>query len=120
MSSDLSYFYTFWQSNLLEIPVYFLVYRWLAGKEMMTFAKVAAVTTLANAFTHPWVFFGFMGVGVSYLVSVPLAECFAVFGEAPLQSYALGPKFKITLLASLLANLFSWQVAPIITYVLFF
>lgn len=111
----IDYFYTTIQSNLLEIPVYYLFYR-----KHLNLRQVALIATFANAITHPWVFFGFMGVGISYFTSVLLAESFAVLSEGPLHSYAGRLMLRRTLAAALIANLFSWQLAPAITYFLFF
>lgn len=111
----IDYFYTTVQSNLLEIPVYYLFYR-----RFKNLPQIALTTTFANAFTHPWVFFGFMGVGLSYFSSVLMAEAFAIIMEAGLHSVALRLSWKRTLIAAALANLFSWQIAPIITYIFFF
>ena len=109
------YVLTFLQSSCLEIPIYFLFYR-----RTLKWGEVVILVTLANAVTHPWVFFGFMGSGWSYLVSVLAAESFAVGGETVLHGFAARLDLRRTFLAALAANLFSWQVAPILTYALFF
>lgn len=111
----IDYFYTTVQSNLLEIPIYYMFYR-----RTLSLKRTALITTFANAVTHPWVFFGFMGVGLSYFTSVLLAESFAVLAEAPLHSYAGRLMLRRTFWAALAANLFSWQLAPALTYFLFF
>ena len=109
------YALTFLQSSCLEIPIYFLFYR-----RQMKLREVVLLVTFANAFTHPWVFFGFMGSGWSYLVSVLVAESFAVGGETLLHGAGARLDFRLTFAAALIANLFSWQVAPILTYAFFF
>ncbi|MGE4134038.1 MAG: hypothetical protein AB7F86_20545 [Bdellovibrionales bacterium] len=112
----LDYLYTTVQSNLLEIPIYYFIYR----RRGLSFARVALITTLANGVSHPWVFFGFMGVGISYFSSVLMAESFAVLSEGAMHGWSARLPLRTTLRASLLANLFSWQVAPAISYALFF
>jgi hypothetical protein len=110
------YFYTFMQSHLLEFPIYFLFYR-VSNKSL---GQIFLLVFATNALTHPWVFFGFMGVGLSYLFSVLISEVFAVMVEGHFQYEALKlPRLRV-LLAATLANLFSWQVAPILSYFLFF
>jgi hypothetical protein len=109
------YVLTFLQSSSLEIPIYYSFYR-----RQLKLHEVILLVTLANSFTHPWVFFGFMGSGWSYLVSVIAAESFAVGGETILHGIGGRLDFRRTFCAALLANLFSWQVAPIFTYALFF
>lgn len=109
------YVLTFLQSSCLEVPIYYFFYR-----RQMKFREVLILVTLANCFTHPWVFFGFMGSGWSYLISVIAAESFAVGGETILHGAAGRLSFRQTFVAALLANLFSWQVAPILTYAFFF
>ena len=109
------YLYAFAQSSTLEVPIYFLFYR---GR--LTFAQTFLVVTIANAFTHPWVFFGFMGSGWTYLVSVLAAETFAVGGETVLHAWSTQLPWPRTFAAATVANLFSWQVAPLLTYAAFF
>lgn len=112
---NLEYVYTFMQSNLLEVPVYWLFYRRQLGLKG-TFVLV----TLANAITHPLVFFGFMGSRLSFVTSILLAEVFAVVAETLLDrkfaQIPLGRAFA----AALVANLVSWQLAPVLSYFIFF
>jgi len=111
---NFDYLYTFTQSNLLEVPIYFLIYR-----RFLTFRQTLLIVTLANSCTHPFVFFGFMGSGWSYLTSVIIAEMFAVGGETGLHSFASKLSWQRPFFAALVANLFSWQVAPALTYLFF-
>lgn len=109
------YLYTFAQSSTLEVPIYFLFYR-----SRLTLGRTFLIVTLANSFTHPWVFFGFMGSGWTYLVSVLVAESFAVGGETCLHSWSGHLPPWRTFAAAWFANLFSWQIAPLLTYAVFF
>lgn len=110
-----SYVYIFFQSSCLEIVIYYLFYR-----GHVPFKKVFIVTTAANAITHPIVFFGFMRSPLSYLIAILAAETFAVIGETWLHAYATKLPLQKTLLAAAFANLFSWQLAPVLTYILVF
>ena len=115
LAMNWEYLYTFLQSSCLEVPIYFLFYR-----KQLTLSQTFLVVTLANSVTHPLVFFGFMGSGLSYLTSVMAAESFAVIGETFLLGGATKIQYRTTFIASLTANLFSWQVAPVLTYLFFF
>jgi hypothetical protein len=61
-----------------------------------------------------------MKSGMSYLMAVSLAEAFAVIAEAGLHGYFGKLSYRRTSAASLVSNVISWQIAPMITYVLFF
>lgn len=109
------YIYIFLQSNWIEVLIYFLFYRACLG-----FGQVVTLTTLSNSLTHPIVFFGFMKSGMSYMTSIFLAEGFAILAEMFLHGYFGKMSYRRTGLASLVSNLVSWQMAPILTYLLFF
>lgn len=113
----MSYLYLFLQSNLLEWPLYlpFLVWR---GRGLRWF-EAAVVITLMNAVTHPLVFFGFMNLPLSYLQNILLAESFAILSEGLFLAWFLRERRLATLAVSALANLLSWQWAPILTYLAF-
>jgi hypothetical protein len=106
-----SYVYIFLQSSCLEVLIYYFCY-----SRTHSLKKVFLLTTFANAITHPIVFFGFMQSSLSYLIAILGAEIFAIVGETALHSYAGKIPWRKTLPAAALANTFSWQVAPILTY----
>ena len=108
------YGYIFLQSNFIEIIVFYIFYR-----NRMSFVQVLILTSLANSITHPVVFFGFMKSGLSYLVAVCLAEIFAVIVETFLHGHYGKLNYRRTALASLAANLVSWNIAPLLTYFVF-
>ncbi|MGZ3693536.1 MAG: hypothetical protein ACXWQO_05055 [Bdellovibrionota bacterium] len=108
------YLYVFWQSNLLEVGIYYLFY-----KKQLSLGRTFAVVTLANSVTHPLVFFGFMASSATFLVAILAAEAFAVAAETCLHSYGTKLSTRRTFPAALAANLFSWQLAPMFTYWLF-
>ena len=112
---NFEYVYTFMQSNLLEVPVYWLFYRKRLG-----IGRTLLLVTLANAVTHPLVFFGFMGSRLSFLTSIVLAEIFAVVAETLLDRTFAQIPLGLAFVAALAANLFSWQLAPILSYFIFF
>jgi hypothetical protein len=111
----LSYLYIFLQSNLIEVFIYYIFYR-----KFMSFGKSTALVTFSNSLTHPIVVFGFMTSGLSYLKSVLVAEAFAIIAEWLLHGYFGRVAYRRTFIASAVANLVSWQLAPILTYYLFF
>ena len=117
--SDLSYVYIFLQSNGLEIPVFWLMYRiWSIPKT--GFGRVAGYTTLINLFTHPIVFFAIMPLKIPYIYTILLAEAFAIVGETLFHRKTFKICIRKAFLTSLLANLASWQVAPMLTYWIFY
>lgn len=106
------YLYVFLQSNLIEIPLFFLFYQGFAR-----LSRVASVVTLSNAITHPIAFFALMAMKRNYLESTLVAEGFAIAVEALLhRKFVSGAAWSVTWKASAAANLISWQVAPILTY----
>ena len=114
MSFTWHYFYIILQSNLLEIPFYFWFYR-----KSQSFAKSAATTTVMNSMTHPLVYFAFMNLSMTYLNKILLAEGFAILSESLFYHRFLKLELKYTFIAAFIANLVSWQLAPMLTYLLF-
>lgn len=112
----MSYFFLFFQSNLLEMPAYI---PFLMRREKDFFTSFTLVTAM-NAITHPIVFFFIMNLKMTYLFNILLAECFAVFAEAWLLRIITGEKYRSSssafLLVSLFANFLSWQISPMMTY----
>lgn len=109
------YLYTFAQTNFLELPFYYLVLR-----RRVDFRTCLLVVTFGNLLTHPLVFFGFLGSSRSYFASTLSAEVFAPVVEAIVIALATRASWKQAFGASLLSNFISWQIAPIVTYALFF
>lgn len=110
---SLMYLYIFLQSNLLEVPFYFLVFR-----KNHSFSKVLFLTTAINSLTHPIVFFILMNMKSTHLTNILWAETFAVVSEALFFYFVLRTTLTRAFLGSLVANLVSWQFAPMITYFL--
>jgi hypothetical protein len=75
-----------------------------------------------NSVTHPVVFFGIMNLPFTYLENILLAESFAVVAEAACLFVVLQPRNIRSVLGciftSLVANLVSWQIAPMLTYLI--
>ncbi len=108
----LSYVYTFLQSSTLEFPLCAYAFR-----RKVSLWRSLLLVTLVNLVTHPIVFFGFMSSRLPYVWAVPLAEVFAMVSEMFLYYFFLrGLTFRRAFVASLVANLFSWQVAPVMTW----
>ena len=83
-------------------------------------ARVLTVALLANAVTHPLVVFGFLGVsGLTLAKSLLAAEAFAVGFEAVAYHYTVPVRWWAAIGVSLLANLFSWEIGPRLSYLLF-
>lgn len=110
----MSYLSIFLQSNLLEVPFYYLALR-----PRGSFAQVLVLATAINSLTHPIVFFLIMNLKLSYLQNILLAESFAILTEALFFWWLLKVTPLRSFMASLMANLASWQFAPILTYLLF-
>lgn len=118
LANPLPYLYVFLQTNLLEFPIYYYFYR----KRCRT-SEILTFTLLVNLVTHPIVFFGFMASHQSYLASILEAESFAIVAEGLLGLYFLKKgsiPARTTFSASFFANLFSWQIAPLLTYFFFY
>lgn len=109
----MDYFWLFLRSSSLEVPVYWLFYR-----KRYTLAATFLLVTLSNALTHSFIFFGFMTGPFTYLVGALLSEVFAITVEAILHWYFGKLPFRTTLKASITANLLSWQVGPIFSYLI--
>lgn len=112
----MTYLYVFLQSNLLEVLPYFWLLPLARGRGL---ARTLVKVTLLNSLTHPIVFFGLMNLPFTFLTNIALAEGFAVVAEAIALSLLCHQPRGRAFFASLLANLVSWQLAPMLTYVLF-
>ncbi len=111
------YLFIFLQSNLLEFPVYLPCLRKLRP-DLKTRTAAAFITGM-NALTHPVVFFVLMNRSGTYLGNVLIAEGFAVVSETLFLWKGLRVRPRTAFLVSFAANLLSWQVAPMTTYLLF-
>lgn len=109
-----SYLYVFLQSNGLELPVY----AWLYHKHS-SWGRAILIASVANAMTHPIVFFGWLGKPMPYLQGILLAEAFAILAETGLHRIAIRD-LSLCFRASFIANLVSWQLGPLLTYWLFY
>lgn len=109
----MTYFWIFFQSNLLEAPVMipFLMKR-------NTFLQSLSILTCLNAITHPVVFFFIMNLKMVFLFNILTAEAFAIAAEAYALHKITRDPYQNCLLISLSANFFSWQISPMITYAL--
>ena len=110
----MDYLYLFAQSNLLEMPVYFLFLKSFQNK-LRFIDKIIFVTGL-NAITHPIVFFIIMNLKFTYLQNIIMAEVFAVITEGIILKISIDQGFLPCFLASFFANLVSWQISPMLTY----
>lgn len=113
--AGLTYFYVYLQSNLLEVPAY----HWGLGEKKQSL-ETLALCTFMNSLTHPIVFFLIMNLPLTYLQNTLFAESFAIFSETFIMHRVLKRGFLKTLLVSTFANLVSWQLAPMLSYGLFF
>ena len=117
--SGLSYVYIFFQSNFLEVPVYILFYVFIF-KSSLNIKQTSIVVTLTNLLTHPLVFFVIMRLSLSYIENILIAEAFAIGAETLLHAWIFRISAKKTFVASLFANLVSWQLAPMLTFYIFY
>ncbi len=118
--TSFSYAYIFFQSNLLEIPIFCLFYHSLILRKGGGLFNVSAIISLSNLMTHPIVFFVIMSLPFSYIANILIAEIFAITAEAFLHKWVFGFNGLKCFLASSVSNLFSWQVAPILTFLIFY
>lgn len=113
----MTYVLLFLQSNLLEWPIYLA--RFPGRAPGWDWKRTALFVTVLNSVTHPLVFFGFMNLPLPYIANILLAEAFAILAEAWAFRRWMGRPFGDALLTSALANLLSWQLAPMLTYSFF-
>lgn len=122
--NSLSYFYVFMQSNLLEVPFYFMIYKEVRRLKLINIQynlwDFFFLVSLSNLMTHPLVFFVIMSAKISFLSGILIAEGFAIFAEALLHHFVFKIPLKYAFSASTLANLVSWQLGPMITYAIFY
>lgn len=112
MISAFFYLYIFAQSAGIEA-----LYLYFVSKNK----DFALKYFLFNSLTHPIVVFYFLADGrFSYLSGIIYGESFAVISEAILLYFFLEKKnFHQWLGISLIANLISWQIAPMLSYLIF-
>lgn len=122
----MSYLLTYLQSNFLEVPFFCLAHHFLSTKKNLWSSVLT--TSFANAITHPIVFFVWLSSGsqLNWLSGILAAEAFAVIGEIVLHGYAFGlhrlhqrREWSIIAIGSLSANLVSWELGPILTWLSF-
>lgn len=111
---NLIYLYIFLQSNLLEVPFYYLAF-----KKNYSFKDILFKTTAINSLTHPIVFFVLMNLNQTYLKNILLAEVFAIVVETFFFSRFKNISWLNAFIGAVIANLVSWQVAPMLTYAIF-
>ena len=120
------YLYVFMQSNLFEIPFYYLGLRRLVPGRLTRSLReserilffICAVTAV-NSVTHPFIFFGIMNLRSTYLQNILVAEAFAIFSEAIFMYWILDVTKLRAIAVATVANLVSWQLAPLLTFKLF-
>jgi hypothetical protein len=110
----MEYCQIFLQSNLLEFPVYLCFFKFY--KFEWSLLQGSIFTTGMNLITHPIVYFTIMNMKMSYLHNILLAELFAIVAETFILFFSLKRNLFPCLLASVLANLTSWQLSPMLTY----
>lgn len=105
------YLYVFLQSNGIEVLFLTLIWpRWRPA--LQTGAKITAL----NSVTHPIVIFALMKLPLGYLPDILIAETFAIVAEgAVYRRWGWRRPF----LASLVANILSWQLGPVLTASIF-
>jgi hypothetical protein len=111
----LDYLYIFLQTTLIELPFY-----WFFLRAHLSLKKLVLVVLAINACTHPLVFFGLMALPLAPVVKIAISESFAPAFEAWALVYFLRVPWRQALKASIVANLASWQLGPIVTYWLYF
>lgn len=110
----ITYLYIFLQSNLLEVPFY----SWILGRSKKNPVSHLVPVTAINSLTHPIVFFVLMNLKNTYLTNILVAESFAVLAETAFFVFLQKQEMKRAFTAALGANLISWQLAPMLTYLI--
>ena len=103
----MSYFQLFLQSYAIEaVFLSVLLFRKSLG-------RVLFLVLLANALTHPLVVFGFIAFPDSKLiVTLLLAETFAILVEGAIYWKKLNLSWWVALILAASANLLSWELGP--------
>ncbi len=112
----MAYLYIFLQSNFLEVPFYFFLLRAFLPKSKL---EAVFLLSLMNSLSHPIVFFGLMSLPMSYLSVILIAEIFAITSEAVFLHKTQKIPLMLALKTSTIANLVSWQLGPVLTYLIF-
>ena len=115
-NQKMNYLQIYWQSNLLEMPIYLLFIK-TTKKERPWWQNFIFISGI-NSITHPIVFFGIMNFHLNYLQNIFIAESFAIITDAFILWWILENELFFCFTASLLANFMSWQLSPMITYIL--
>ena len=109
----MTYFQLFLQTFVLEWVVLLFIFHRIG------FWEKTLVILLANGLTHPLIVFGILRLPDFPLLNLVLAaELVAVLLEALIYRYLLRISWGTALLGSLLANLFSWEMGPRLSYLL--
>lgn len=109
-----AYLATFAQTCLVEWPLYHCYLR-----SRLSLRRSLCLVFFINAFTHPVVFFGFLGLKIPFLHALLPAEVFAYAFEAWACLKLTGLRPRNAVWASVLANTASWQFGPILTFYTF-
>lgn len=106
-----SYFQIFTQSMGFEALIIGLYFYFFKKDKAL---KVMAFVFMLNACTHPVVVFLIMKKGI-YIKSIMLAEAFAWLSESFIYKRKIFDNWIEALCVSLVANLVSWQMGPLLT-----
>lgn len=110
----MTYYQVFFQSNILEMPAYFIFLKMV--RKNWSFLQDFVFVTGINSITHPIVFFFIMNLKLTYLQNILIAENFAIFSEALMLKLILQEKWLSCLAISAFANFLSWQLSPMVTF----
>lgn len=107
----MSYLQLFLQSTAIEILFLLIFFRGIPA------SRVAKISFLANAFTHPLFVFGWLAIpGQRTLPWLLSGEALVILAEAVIFFYCLRKRFGITLAGALIANLLSWELGPRLSF----
>lgn len=120
------YLYVFLQSNLLELPIYYLGLRSLAPglltrslRESERVLFFLCAVTAVNSLTHPMMFFGIMNLKYTYLQNILMAEAFSILSETIFIVWLIDVSKARAIVVATIANIVSWQLAPVLTFKIF-
>jgi hypothetical protein len=110
------YFYTLIQLTGLELLTYLLIWPlFLSGESRK---KIVAMILPMNAITYPLFFFFIMGLPINFLANILIGELIVIVAEA----FFLKKIFKMPALKafalSAIVNLVSWQLGPLLTFLI--
>jgi hypothetical protein len=116
MSIYLDYFYTFILTATVELLVYLMIMPLFF--KILDRKKICVMILPMNAITHPLFFFFIMGLPMTFLANILIAEFVMIAVEGFFLTRIFNLSTPKALALSAIVNLVSWQLGPLMTYLI--